>query len=150
MAYVWFIRRHVTLHISDALYYHASANLLATGHGFILPFAPAGHAPVQAADHPPLYIVYLAAFSLVGVRSITGHLLASTLLGAASIVVAGFAGRDIVGPRTGLVAARAGGRLPEHLALRRHDAVGDDGHPRHAGGRLARLPVLGPTARVGG
>jgi 4-amino-4-deoxy-L-arabinose transferase-like glycosyltransferase len=105
VAYVWFIRRHVTLHISDALYYHASANLLATGHGFILPFAPAGHAPVQAADHPPLYIVYLAAFSLMGVRSITGHLLASTLLGAGSIAVAGFAGRDIVGPRTGLVAA---------------------------------------------
>jgi 4-amino-4-deoxy-L-arabinose transferase-like glycosyltransferase len=105
VAYVWFIRRHVTLHISDALYYHASANLLATGHGFILPFAPAGHAPVQAADHPPLYIVYLAAFSLAGVRSITGHLLASTLLGAASIAVAGLAGREIAGARVGLVAA---------------------------------------------
>ncbi len=110
VAYVWFERRNLS-YGGDPLYYHLSANLLATGHGFINPYAFARHRVVQAADHPPLYIGYLALFSLVGVRSITGHLLASTLLGAASVLVAGLAGREIGrrwdhgGERVGLLAA---------------------------------------------
>ena len=110
VAYVWVYRRD-THYGGDPLYYHLGANLLATGHGFINPYAFARHRVVQAADHPPLYIVYLALWSLVGVRSITGHLLVSTLLGAASVLVAGLAGREIGsrweqgGERLGLLAA---------------------------------------------
>jgi len=105
VAYVWIWRRPPTAYGGDPLYFHQGANLLADGHGFINPYAYARHRVVQAADHPPLYLVYLASFSLIGVRSITGHLLASTLLGAASVIVAGCCGRDMAGPRAGVLAA---------------------------------------------
>jgi 4-amino-4-deoxy-L-arabinose transferase-like glycosyltransferase len=104
VAYVWFNRRH-TVYGGDPLYFHLGANLLAKGHGFINPYAYARHQVVQAADHPPLYMIYLSVFSLFGITSITGHLLASTLLGAASVAVAGLAGREIGRERVGLIAA---------------------------------------------
>jgi len=104
VAYVWFSRRHAVFG-GDPLYYHSGAELLARGDGFINPYAYVGHRTVQAADHPPLYLMYLAVFSLFGMTSITWHLLASALLGTASIVVAGLVGREIAGPRAGIVAA---------------------------------------------
>ena len=104
LAYVWFVRRDLTFG-GDPFYYHIGANLLADGKGFINPYAYALHQNVQGADHPPLYIVYLSLASLVGVRSITGHLIASAVLGAASIPVAAMAGRRIAGGRVGVVAA---------------------------------------------
>ena len=102
--YVWHWRQH-TVFGGDPLYYHLGARLLADGHGFINPYAYARDLNVQAADHPPLYLMYLSVFSALGMGTITWHLFASTLLGAASIAVAGLAGREIVGPRAGLVAA---------------------------------------------
>jgi len=102
--YVWHWRQH-TVFGGDPLYYHSGAKLLASGHGFINPYAYARGLTVQAADHPPLYLLYLSVFSFLGMGTITWHLLASTLLGAASIVVAALAGREIVGPRAGLIAA---------------------------------------------
>ncbi|MGZ4728556.1 MAG: ArnT family glycosyltransferase [Acidimicrobiales bacterium] len=104
LLYVWHWRQY-TLFGGDPLYYHSGAKLLASGHGFVNPYAYARDLNVQAADHPPLYLMYLAVFSLFGMGTITWHLLASTLLGAASIAVAGLAGREIVGPRAGLIAA---------------------------------------------
>jgi 4-amino-4-deoxy-L-arabinose transferase-like glycosyltransferase len=104
VAYVWFWRRHAVFG-GDPLYYHSGAKLLARGEGFVNPYAWVRHLTVQAADHPPLYLVYLAGFSFLGMTSITWHLLASTLLGAASVVVAGLTGREIAGPRAGIVAA---------------------------------------------
>lgn len=102
--YVWHWRQH-TVFGGDPLYYHSGAKLLASGHGLINPYAYARGLTVQAADHPPLYLLYLSVFSFLGMGTITWHLLASTLLGAASIAVAGLAGREIVGPRAGLIAA---------------------------------------------
>ena len=90
----------------DPYYYHYGANLLADGHGFISPLAyTANHHVQQAADHPPLYIAYLALWSLIGVRSALGHMLASVLLGLGTIVLVGLAGRRIGGSRVGLLAA---------------------------------------------
>ncbi len=51
VAYVWFIRRH-TVYGGDPLYFHQGANLLATGHGFINPYAFARHR-VGAGGRPP-------------------------------------------------------------------------------------------------
>lgn len=104
LIYVWHWRQH-TVFGGDPLYYHLGADLLADGKGFINPYAYARDLTVQAADHPPLYLMYLAVFSWLGMGTITWHLLASTLLGAASVGVAGLAGREIVGPRAGLIAA---------------------------------------------
>jgi len=103
--YLWFDRRHVEF-LGDSYYYHRGANLLADGEGFINPFTRDFFGEThEAADHPPLYLVYLALFSFVGLTSVTGHMFASALLGLSSIVLAGFVGRRIAGDRVGLIAA---------------------------------------------
>ena len=105
VAYVLLLTRHATVW-GDAYLYHESSNLIASGKGFINPIDwIENHVRIQAADHPPLYLVYLAGWSWLGVTSTTGHLLVSTLLGAATIAVTAYAGKEIAGPRVGLIAA---------------------------------------------
>lgn len=90
----------------DAFFYHWQANALADGHGFIDPgawrylgtFTP-------SAAHPPGYSSYLGIWSFLGVDSITGHRLASSLLGIATVVVIGLVARRLAGDRAGLLAA---------------------------------------------
>jgi hypothetical protein len=94
----------------DAGYYHLGANLLADGKGYIVPFRYLYQDGVeyQAADHPPLYMTYLAAFSAVGARSVLAHQLASVALGIASVALIGLVGRRLAGERAGLIAAFLG------------------------------------------
>lgn len=87
----------------DAGFYHLGANLLADGKGFISPFFP--HQARQAADHPPLYIVWLTIPSLLGLRTVLAHLVWSAVLGTGTIALIGLTGREIGGPRLGLIAA---------------------------------------------
>jgi 4-amino-4-deoxy-L-arabinose transferase-like glycosyltransferase len=92
----------------DGWYYHNAANLLADGRGFIQPallLLYYTHRVVQAAEHPPGYIVALAASSVVGLRSALAHQIWSCLLGTATIVVVGQIGRMVAGLRAGLTAA---------------------------------------------
>lgn len=91
----------------DAGYYHLGANLLADGKGYIVPFRYLYQDGVayQAADHPPLYMTYLAGFSVLGARSVLAHQLASIALGIASVIVIGLVGRRLAGERAGLIAA---------------------------------------------
>lgn len=91
----------------DALVYHDGANLLAEGEGFISPLRLlyADGVRYPSADHPPLYVVYLAAWSTVGADSVLAHQLASVLLGIASIAIVGLLGRRLVSERVGLLAA---------------------------------------------
>ncbi len=93
--------------VGDASYYHRAANLLARGHGFIQPdlFELYRQGVHQAADHPPGYIVALSLPSLLGLDSPLAHQLWSALIGTATIVVVGLAGRRVANRRTGLVAA---------------------------------------------
>ena len=58
-----------------------------------------------AADHPPLYPLYLAVFSLFGGRSFHVHMIATCLLGAATVFVCGLLGREVAGERAGIIAA---------------------------------------------
>ena len=105
IAYVLFVTRHYTVW-GDAYFYHESSNLIADGKGFINPIDwIENHLRIQAADHPPLYLIYLAGWSWIGVTSTTGHMLVSVLLGAATIAVTAYAGKEIAGPRVGLIAA---------------------------------------------
>ena len=85
----------------DAGFYHLGANLLVDGKGFVSPYHPSR----QAADHPPLYMLWLAIPSLVGLRSQLDHMIWSAVLGAGSIVLIGATGRRIAGTRAGLIAA---------------------------------------------
>ena len=108
----------------DAFKYHHAANGLVDGYGYQtwIPKQLLGHhqqivlniparggrdaIPIgAAADSPPLYTSYLAAFSLFGLRSFHWHMIASVLLGTASVFVMGLVGRKIAGPRAGLIAA---------------------------------------------
>jgi 4-amino-4-deoxy-L-arabinose transferase-like glycosyltransferase len=85
----------------DAFFYHESGKLVADGKGFVNPFAQSE----QAADHPPLYIVFLAGLSALGIRGGNSHIVATAIVGSSAVVFAGLAGREIAGRRTGLIAA---------------------------------------------
>ncbi len=90
----------------DALYYHLQGWTLADGKGFINPFDWYERGTVtQLAANPPLYSLFIGAVSRLGVWSVTGHRLASTLLGTGGVVMIGLVGRQIANARTGLIAA---------------------------------------------
>ncbi len=90
----------------DAYFYHYGANLLADGYGFINPFRLLiDGLNQQAADHPPVYTVYLFLFSLLGIRSPVGHMLATAFIGTATVVLAGLIGRRVAGKGVGILAA---------------------------------------------
>ncbi|MCU1497108.1 MAG: hypothetical protein JWM47_1061 [Acidimicrobiales bacterium] len=90
----------------DAIYYHHGANLLADGDGYIQPVAvELTGRRVQAADHPPAYVTYLAVASLAGFRTLLAHQLWSAILSGGTIALVGLTGRRLGGRRVGLVAA---------------------------------------------
>ena len=109
-------RQHIAFG-GDAGFYHLGANLLVDGRGFVSPYHPSR----QAADHPPLYIVWLAIPSLVGLRSQLDHLIWSAVLGV---------GEHRVDRRH---------RPPSRRRPRRPDRGRDRGGvPQHVGARTAR------------
>jgi hypothetical protein len=105
VAYVLIARRDTAV-FGDASSYHLGANLLADGDGFIDPlrYGLAGMR-VESAYHPPLYVVYLAGWSLFGFDGPLAHRLASCAIGAATVAVIGVLGRRVAGDRAGLIAA---------------------------------------------
>jgi 4-amino-4-deoxy-L-arabinose transferase-like glycosyltransferase len=102
LAWILIARQHHEFG-GDAGFYHLGANLLADGKGFISPYFP--NEVRQAADHPPLYTLWLAIPSVFGLRSELAHLVWSTLLGGGTIALVGLTGREIGGARIGLIAA---------------------------------------------
>ncbi|HUF85542.1 MAG TPA: glycosyltransferase family 39 protein, partial [Acidimicrobiia bacterium] len=112
VAYVLIERRDFMFE-GDAVFYHQGANLLADGRGFISPFELADSGKVvEAADHPPLYLVWLAVPSFVGLDTDLSHLLWSCLVGAGSLALVGLLGREVAGPRIGLLAAGVAALYP--------------------------------------
>lgn len=97
-------RRGFVTH-NDGEIYHRAANLLADGEGFIDPLATIDGRPRQAANSPPLYLVWLAVASTFGQTSWLAHLLWTSVLGAATVAVIGLTGREIANARVGLIAA---------------------------------------------
>ena len=90
----------------DDFYYHAGSILLADGKGYVDPFKAAfSHQFVPAADHPPLYLTYLALPSWLGAQSYRAHQVATALLGTGTVVVVGLLVRRLLGERAGLIAA---------------------------------------------
>jgi 4-amino-4-deoxy-L-arabinose transferase-like glycosyltransferase len=98
----------------DAFYYHWQANALAHGEWFVDPYRwkNLGQS-VASAAHPPLYTLYLSVWSRLGIDSITGHRLASSLLGVAAVAVIGLLGYRLGGTATGLVAAGIAAIYPQ-------------------------------------
>ncbi len=91
----------------DAYFFFESGRLLADGLGWIIPieYYQTGEI-LQAADHPPLYILFLGFWSWLGVSGVAAQMLLTSLfIGAPLVVVTGLAGREIGGRRLGLIAA---------------------------------------------
>jgi 4-amino-4-deoxy-L-arabinose transferase-like glycosyltransferase len=115
VAYVLVSRRDVHPG-GDAFFYHAGANLLADGKGFISPFFIQQGRHVQAAEHPPLYMLFLSIPSFLGMHSALTHMLWSCTLGTASVVFVGLVGRAVAGPRAGIIAAVVAALYPNMWA----------------------------------
>ncbi len=99
----------------DAVYFYGQARAVGDGVGFIDPILlQAFDLKLQAAHHPPLYVVYLAFMSKIVGTSPQSLRLASCLLGAAMVVVVGLVGRRVAGERAGLLAAAGAAPYP-HL-----------------------------------
>lgn len=98
----------------DTLLYHYLANGIADGTGYVRPFSVlmTGSAEPTAA-YPPLYPLYLSAFSLVGLDSLDAHRAVSCLLGPIAVVLVGLLGRRVAGPRAGLLAAALAAVYPQ-------------------------------------
>jgi 4-amino-4-deoxy-L-arabinose transferase-like glycosyltransferase len=90
----------------DGRYYHAIAALLADGKGFIAPEPYVNEGLViPSAVHPPGWPLVLAGAALVGLRSTLELQLVACVIGTATVVMMGLAGRQLAGRLTGLVAA---------------------------------------------
>jgi hypothetical protein len=90
----------------DSFYYHYGANLLVHGRGFpdpiqLLQF----HRETPGAAHPPGYILALAIPSLFRLDTFLAHQIWSCIIGGATVVLVGITGKEIAGPRVGLIAA---------------------------------------------
>ena len=113
----WFVIlryfRDLPLGFTDNFWYHRSANLLADGHGIVNPFAAEDAMIIKTAGHPPLYIVYLAAWSLLGADTALWHRLASGLISAAAVVPVAATVNRLAGRRGGALAALAVAVLPQ-------------------------------------
>lgn len=96
----------------DPRYYHEAANLLASGHGFLHPFARELGVDLPGADHPPGYVVLLAIPSALGLGTVTAHQVTSCIVGAVTVWLVGLLGRRLAGPRAGLIAAGLAAAYP--------------------------------------
>src|SRR5262245_31469662 len=103
--YVFTFRRHKLPYLGDAYYYTAGANAIARGYGFINPYGIWALKRVPSASHPPLYELWLAIPSIPHDATQFTHMLWTVLLGTATVVVVGLAGREMAGPRVGIIAA---------------------------------------------
>jgi asparagine N-glycosylation enzyme membrane subunit Stt3 len=105
VAYVLGFRRNDTVS-GDPYFYRYGVNLLVHGKGFIAPLQYIVlHIRLDAADHPPLYMLYLAIPSAFGLGTTLVHMLWSACLGTATVTTSRLVGRRVAGNRAGLIAA---------------------------------------------
>jgi 4-amino-4-deoxy-L-arabinose transferase-like glycosyltransferase len=101
----------------DTLLYSFMGNSLAHGHGFAS-YAGALRGQLHPTSaYPPLYPLYLAGWSLLGLSSLAYQRAVSCLLGAVTVVLIGMLGRRVAGERAGLVAAALAAIYPQLLMV---------------------------------
>lgn len=106
VVYIAWLHRVGTFLIGDARVFHNEGHVIADGRGWIDPFffETTGFTR-QLSMHPPSYPVYLAFWSLIGLRSVLSHQLVSQPIGLTTIVLCAIAGRRLWNERVGVVAA---------------------------------------------
>jgi len=106
VAFVLFVQSGITQLQGDAGWYHFQARLVSEGKGFLNPIYYFGNGEsVPGADHPPGFVLILAALDTIGIDSPQGQRLVMCLVGTVSILVIGLLGRRLASPRVGLIAA---------------------------------------------
>ena len=60
---------------------------------------------MQIANWPPLFVVVLAASSVIGFKSFFAHRVWCCIIGAGAVTLCGMSGRAVAGRRAGLIAA---------------------------------------------
>lgn len=114
--YVLVLARHVPM-AGDSQFFHAEANLVADGRGYIEPFLDAAYGiHVPTAAHPPLYPTVLAGLSLLGGDGVLAQRSLGALFGAVTIVLIALIGKRIGGERVGLAAAVIAALYPLFVA----------------------------------
>jgi 4-amino-4-deoxy-L-arabinose transferase-like glycosyltransferase len=114
--YVLVLARHVPM-AGDSQFFHAEANLVAGGRGYIEPFLDAAYGThVATAAHPPLYPTVLAGLSLLGGDSVLAQRTFGALFGAVTIVLIALIARRLGGDRAGLTAAGIAALYPLFVA----------------------------------
>lgn len=106
LTYTYLLRNHPMW--SDSLGYHFRAQDLADGNGFVLPVRQVLGMQVENppdAQMPPLWSLVLAVPTRFGMGSLLWQQVFAALVGAATIVTAGLAGRMVFGRRVGAIAA---------------------------------------------
>jgi len=89
----------------DGFRYHFGALLLADGQGFVAPLGALRSVRVPDTGHPPGWTILLAGPTKLGLRTWLEHQIVTSVVGTATIVMTGLAGRAAFGRRTGLIAA---------------------------------------------
>jgi 4-amino-4-deoxy-L-arabinose transferase-like glycosyltransferase len=108
VAYVVFVKRHDGL-IADEKYYYYQSRWLAEGYGFVV--APGSHVP--SALHPPLPSILLAPSAWIGWGdAVLSERLFLAFVGAVTVFVVGYLGREVAGNRVGYVAAGLAAIIP--------------------------------------
>jgi len=89
----------------DGLYWHLAAKYFSEGAGFPHPmFLFFSNIETPAADHPPIFIIYLGALSKLGFNSVLSHQIATAALALIVVPLFGLVGRRIGGNAVGIVA----------------------------------------------
>lgn len=92
----------------DSAYGYLQARLMARGHWFVdgaTWFVSGGEEYRASAGDPPVYVLFLSAFSRLGLTSGTSHRLLSAAVGVVGVVLIGIIARRIGGHRAGIIAA---------------------------------------------
>ena len=129
LLYVIFVEKGDPLN-GDAFYYHHASRLLVDGLGFVEPYRyifggaqellfledsshlaetsnqslPVGHTE-PTAGHPPLWVIILALPVFIGLESILIQQIFSALIGSIGVFAIGWAAREIIDEKSGLIAA---------------------------------------------
>ena len=106
LAFVLIRQSRIELGQGDAFWYHMQAKLVANGQGFLNPFDYYLHGGIErpGADHPPGFVVVLAALDWIGIDGHFAQRIVMCFVGTISIAVIAIVGRRLAGPRVGLIA----------------------------------------------
>jgi hypothetical protein len=98
----------------DSWLYKYEARLIADGKWFKDPadYYLRHHTISESADHPPVFILFLAAMEFVGITSLHTQMLLCAMVGTGTIVVCALLGRKVAGNRVGILAALAAAIYP--------------------------------------